>query len=154
MAPKQKDAQSKTMHSTPNNGKEGSETSAIGAMIAKRQVLSNRLSTAVTAAVRRGSSAAASTPSTPGSDEALPLPATGDLLVVSPVQTGNASVVSAHSSCDSNASVTSGVANGDSFDESILLQQCEPDLVVVVPFPDRHTGELPGFLSEEHVLSR
>ncbi len=68
---------------------------------------------------------------------------------VSPVNP-NASVLSVQSSCDSNASG----ANGDSFDESILLQQCEPDTVLVVPFPDRHDGELPGFLSEDHVLSR
>ena len=146
MQAKQKDALAKTMHSTPNNGKDG-ETSAIGAMIAKRQVLSNRLSTAVNAAVRRGSSAATSTPSTPGSDEAVST--TGDLMGVSPVNP-NASVVSVQSSCDSNASG----ANGDSFDESILLQQCEPDTVLVVPFPDRHDGELPGFLSEDHVISR
>ena len=68
---------------------------------------------------------------------------------ISPVNP-NASVVSVQSSCDSNVSG----ANGDSFDESILLQQCEPDMVLVVPFPDRHDGELPGFLSEDHVLSR
>ena len=145
---KQKEAQAKTMHSTPNNGKENSDNSAIGAMIAKRQVLSNRLSTAVNNAVRRSSSVAASTPSTPGSDEAVPT--ASDLgMGVSPVQ-ANASVASVQSSSDSNVSG----ANGDSFDESLLLQQCEPDIVMVVPFPDRHTGEHPGFLSEEHVLSR
>ena len=110
------------------------ESSAIASMIAKRQVLSNKLSTAVNAAVKRSSSA--STPSTPGSDEVL----TSDL---SPSMVGNN---------DSNISGGASLDGQDS--ESVLLQQCEPEMVMVVSLPDRHMGELPGFLSEEHVISR
>ena len=112
----------------------GGESSALATMIAKRQVLSNKLSTAVNAAVKRSSSA--STPSTPGSDEVLP----NDLN--SPSTAGN-------NNNESGASL-------ESLDESALLQQCEPDLVLVVPLPDQGqmAGEMPGFLSEEHVISR
>ena len=39
-------------------------------------------------------------------------------------------------------------------DESTILQQCEADTVLVVPLPDRQMNEPPGFLSEEHVISR
>ena len=108
------------------------ENSTIASMIAKRQVLSNKLSTAVNAAVKRSSSA--STPSTPGSDEIM----ASDL---SP-------------SVGNNDSNISGASFESQQDESTLLQQCEPDTVVVVTLPDRHTGELPGFLSEDHVISR
>lgn len=132
----------KNIHSTPNEAKDGNgENSAIAAMIAKRQVLSNKLSTAVNAAVRRSSSVTASTPSTPGSDE---VPNSTDI--------GISPVPSTMTNSLQNDSL--GATNGDSFDESTMLQQCEPEMVLVVPFPDRHTGELPGFLSEDHVISR
>ena len=39
-------------------------------------------------------------------------------------------------------------------DESTILQQCEADTVLVVPLPDHQMNEPPGFLSEEHVISR
>ena len=48
-------------------------------------------------------------------------------------------------------------SNDDSLeilDESTILQQCEADTVLVVPLPDRQMNEPPGFLSEEHVISR
>lgn len=122
------------LNSSASSSKDGGggENSALAAMIAKRQVLSNKLSTAVNAAVKRSSSA--STPSTPGSDEVMP----NDLSSPSMI-TGNN---------ESGASL-------ESLDESALLQQCEPDLVLVVPLPDQgQMAELPGFLSEEHVISR
>lgn len=127
---------SKNVHSTPNNVKD--EGSALAAMIAKRQVLSNKLSTAVNAAVRRSSSLTASTPSTPGSDE-------------TPSSVGDLGISPVPNSVNDSGSAING---GDAFDESALLLQCEPETVLVVPFPDRHTGELPGFLPEEHVISR
>ena len=93
----------------------------------------SRLSTAVNAAVKRSGSLTASTPSTPGSDD-LP---TSD--IISPVQPNH-------------------INNDDSMevlDESALLQQCEAETVLVVPLPDRQMmSEPPGFLSEEHVISR
>ena len=145
----------KNLHSTPNDGKDA-DNSTLAAMMAKRQVLSNRLSTAVNNAVRRGSSVTASTPSTPGSDE-IPVPApnagNGEIGAspVHPPSLGNIS--SSNSSFQNNDGNASG-ANGDLLDESLLLQQCEPDTVIIVPFPDRHSEELPGFLSEEHVILR
>ena len=124
-------AESSSFRKLNSSSKDG-ENSALASMISKRQVLSNKLSTAVNAAVKRSSSA--STPSTPGSDEVMP----NDLSSPS-MNTGNN---------ESGASL-------ESLDESALLQQCEPDLVLVVPLPDQgHMAELPGFLSEEHVISR
>ena len=124
------------LNSSASSSKDTGENSALAAMIAKRQVLSNKLSTAVNAAVKRSSSA--STPSTPGSDEVMPndLSSPPSMMI-----TGN--------NTESGASL-------ESLDESALLQQCEPDLVLVVPLPDQggQMAELPGFLSEEHVISR
>ena len=146
---------SKTLHSTPNDGKDP-ENSALAAMIAKRQVLSSRLSTAVNAAVRRSSSVTASTPSTPGSDEISPAAVGGDLSAsASPVHPSLSNASSAGSSFqNSNDGNANSSANGDNLDESVLLQQCEPDTVLVIPFPDRNSEQLPGFLSEDHVISR
>ncbi len=133
-------------HSTPNSMKDAAtENSTLANMIAKRQVLSSKLSTAVNAAVRRGSSVTASTPSTPGSDDN---PAGCE--IISPVATNNGNSTSQKS----NDSQASSINGGDSLDESTLLQQCEPEMVIVVPFPDRNSGELPGFLSEDYVISR
>jgi hypothetical protein len=123
---------------THNSKGPGDETSAIASMIAKRQLLSNRLSTAVNAAVKRSSSLTASTPNTTGSDDLLT--GQGEPPGVIPFQQG-----SSNNSCDDGA---------EALDESALLEQCEPDMVMVIPLPDRHLGEPPGFLSEEHVITR
>ena len=129
MNPAMKAKDPKPRQSTPNSGNKD-DNSPMASVIAKKQVLSSRLSTAVNAAVKRSSSLTASTPSTPGSEE---LPNSD---IISPVQSN-------HSNEDSI----------DVLDESTLLQQCEAETVLVVPLPDRH-NEPPGFLSEEHVISR
>lgn len=64
MDPALKSKENKIKQSTPIAGKD--DNSPLATMIAKRQVLSNRLSTAMNAAVKRSSSLTASTPSTPG----------------------------------------------------------------------------------------
>lgn len=119
-------------------GKEN-ENAALSAIIAKRQMLSSRLSTAVNAAVKRSSSLTASTPCSPGFED----PPLDGIPGVSPLQPS----VTNDASCDCSPS-------GDLLDESILLQQCEPETVLIVPLPDRHVGDPPGFLSEDYVVSR
>ena len=64
MDPALKSKENKIKQSTPIAGKD--DNSPLATMIAKRQVLSNRLSIAMNAAVKRSSSLTASTPSTPG----------------------------------------------------------------------------------------
>ena len=132
--PAMKAKDSKPRQSTPNStGSKTDDNSPMASVIAKKQVLSSRLSTAVNAAVKRSSSlTATSTPSTPGSEDP-PNPSE----IISPVQSNH------HSNEDSI----------DVLDESTLLQQCEAETVLVVPLPDRH-NEPPGFLSEDHVVSR
>ncbi len=137
-------------HSTPlagNNSKSCSDesgaaaTSAISTMMAKKHMLSSKLSTALTA---KRSSSTTSTPSTPGSDD-MPSGAPDATSGPSPVHSHNNGGIAA-----ANSNGTADLAT----DDAALFQQCEPYTVMVVPLPDRNDGEPPGFLSEDHVVSR
>ena len=142
--------QSTTIQRAASSSEDSGASSALSSMMAKKQMLSNKLSTAL-AVNKRSSSMTASTPSTPGSDD-VP---TGMVVDASAGVTPSPGQPPNSHNGNNNSSGSSGAENGGDFiDETAVFHQCEPDTVMVVPLPDRNCEDPPGFLSEEHVVSR